>query len=167
MLALWMAWIFLRLNAPRVFEGKPGDARGGLLGDDLQALDHAGHNFVLDARVQSLGVFAHHHQIDAGIARGHRRQIADGPEVGEQLKLLAQRHVDAGKAAADGRRHRAFQSNMGALNGLGEFFGDVLFVLFEGFGAGSETFPLELDAGSFQDADTRVHDLGPDAIAGY
>ena len=56
---------------------------------------------------------------------------------------------------------------MCALDGLREFFGDVLVVLFVGFGAGGETFPLKLDAGSFQYPDGRVHDLGADAIAGY
>ena len=63
----------LAMHAARVLEGEPGDARGSLFGDDLQALDHAGHDFMLDARVQSLGIFANDDQIDAGVARGHAR----------------------------------------------------------------------------------------------
>ena len=55
---------------------------------------------------------------------------------------------------------------MRALDGLRQFFGDVLVIFFEGFGAGREALPFELDAGSFQDADGRVHHLGTDAVAG-
>ena len=65
MLALWMAWIFLRLTLARVLEGKARDAGGSFLGDDLQALDHAGHDFMLDAGVQALGVLANDDEIDA------------------------------------------------------------------------------------------------------
>ncbi len=97
---------------------------------------------------------------------GTARQIADGPEVGEQLELLAQRDVDAGEAAADRRRHRAFQPDVRALNGFGQLFWDVLVVFLEGFGAGGIALPLELDAGGFQNANCGVHDLGADTIAG-
>ena len=101
MLALWMAWIFLALVLARVFEGKARDAGGSFLGDDLQALDHPGNDFVLDAGVKSLGIFADDDQIDIGIARRNVRQIAHRTEVRVKLELLPQLHVDAGKASAD------------------------------------------------------------------
>ena len=91
----------LALVLARVFEGKARDAGGRLLGDDLQALDHARHDFMLDAGIQALGIFADDDQVDAGIARRNVGQIANGAEVGVELELLAQRDVDAGKAAAD------------------------------------------------------------------
>ncbi len=107
---------FLALVLARILEGEAGDAGGGLLGDDLEALDHARHHFMLDARVQALGVFAHDDQVDIRIAGRDMRQVADGAEIRVQLKALAQLHVDAGKAAADGRGHRTFQSHAGALD---------------------------------------------------
>ena len=55
----------LAMDPPRVFEGEARDARGSLLGDDLQALHHARHHFVLDAGVQALGVLANHDQVHA------------------------------------------------------------------------------------------------------
>ena len=53
----------------RVLEGEPRDVRGGVLGDDLQALDHARDHLVLQAGVEILGVLAHDHQVHPGPAR--------------------------------------------------------------------------------------------------
>ena len=92
----------------RVFEGELGNTSAGLLGHDLQALDHARHNFVLQSGVETFGVFAHDDQIDVWIARGNMRQIADRPEVCVKLKLFPQRDVNAGKAASHGRSDRTF-----------------------------------------------------------
>ena len=60
----------LALVLARIFEGKARNASGSFFGDDLQTLHHAGNDFVLDAGVQALGIFAHDDQIDVGIARG-------------------------------------------------------------------------------------------------
>ena len=49
---------------PRVLEGEPRDPRRRLLRDDLQALDDPGDDFVLESRVEILGVLAHDHQVD-------------------------------------------------------------------------------------------------------
>ena len=65
---------------------------------------------MLDAGVQPLCVLAHHDEIDALIAGGNARQAANGPEVCEQLELLAQSDVDTGKSTADGSGNRTFQS---------------------------------------------------------
>src|SRR5271170_3478673 len=132
-----------------ILEGKTRDTGGRLLGDDLDALDHSGNDFVFDAGIKSFGVLADNDQIYARIACRNMRQVADRPEVGEEFEALPEFDVDAGKAAADGRCHRALQSDASALNRLGEFFRNVFLVLFEGFGAGGEGFPFEFDAGSF------------------
>ena len=49
----------------RVLEGEPRDARRGLLGDDLQALDDARDHLVLEPRVEVLGVLANDDEVDA------------------------------------------------------------------------------------------------------
>ena len=158
----------MNLLAPvlaRVLEGELRDARGGLLGDHLQALDHAGHDLVLQAEVQALGIFAHDDQVDVGIVRGNVRKIPDGAEVGEEFESLAQFDVDARKAAANRRCDRTFQPDASALNRFGQLFRNVLFVFFEGFAAGREALPFEFDAGGFENADGGLDYFGANAVA--
>ena len=47
-----------------MLEGELGDARRGARGDDLQALDDAWNDFVLEAGVQILRVLADDDEID-------------------------------------------------------------------------------------------------------
>ncbi len=148
-----------------VLKGPARDARGGLFGDDLDALDHAGNDLVLDAGVQSLGVFADDDEIDAGIAGGNAGKIADGAEVAEEFELLAQLHVDAAESAADGRGDRAFQRHAGALDGFDQLLGDVLVIFGKGVGPGRIALPLKLDAGGFQDSDCRGCNFRTDSVA--
>src|SRR4029077_2307827 len=102
---------FLALVLAGMLEREPRDSGGSLLGDDLQALNHSGDNFVFDTGVKSFGVFAHDDQIHARVASWNVRQVADGPEVGEEFEALPEFDVDAGKAAADGCGHGALQSD--------------------------------------------------------
>src|SRR5208282_6038956 len=149
-----------------MLKGETRDASGSLFADHLDALDHSGNNFVSDAGIKPLGVFAHYNQIDARIASGNMRQVADRPEVGEKFEALAQFDIDAGEAAADGRGHRTLQSDTGALDRFAEFFGNVIVVRLKGFGAGGEAFPFEFDAGRFHHANRGLDDLGANAVAG-
>ena len=157
---------FLALILAGVLEGEFGDTGRRFFGDDLQALDHPGNDLVFESGVEALSIFADDDEIDIGITRRNVRQIADGTEVGVELELLAQRDVDAGKAATDGRGHRPLQGDAGALNRFDDLFGDVLPVLLESVGAYGEGFPFELDAGGFEDADGCVGNFRPDAVAG-
>ena len=93
------------------------------------------------------------------------RKIPHGAKVGIQLELLAQLNIDAGKASADRGGDRTFQRDMRALNRFSQFLGDVLFVFFESFGAGLNSFPLELQAGSLKNADHGCRDFCADTVA--
>ena len=157
---------FLALILAGILERETRDPGGSLFGDDLQTLHHSRNNFVFDARIQTLSIFAHDDQVDARVAGRNMRQIADGPEVGEEFKLSAQFHVDARKTAANGRGHRALQPDPRALDGFAEFFRDVFVVLLKGFGASGEAFPLEFDAGGFDHANRGLDDFRADAVAG-
>ena len=86
----------------------------------LMAFDHAGNDFVLQADVLALGVFAHDDQVDAGPFGFEAGEILDGAEVGEEVELLAQGDVDALEAASDGRGDRPLEGDLVALNGLVE-----------------------------------------------
>ena len=149
-----------------IFKSELGDARRSLFGDDLQALHHPGYYFVLDARVEAFRVFANHNQIDIGILRGDSRQVDDRPEVGKQLELLAQRHIDAGEASAHRSGDRSLEPDVRALDRLGQFFGNVLLVFREGLGPGGKTLPFKLYAGGFQDTNACLYNFRPDTIAG-
>ena len=64
MLALWIAVTVLRPCRRACSNANSRDARRRLLGDDLQALDDAGHDLVLEAGVEILGVLADDDEID-------------------------------------------------------------------------------------------------------
>ena len=157
---------FLALVLARVFKRKARDARRSLLGDDLQALHHARHHFVLESRIKALSIFANNHQVHIRIARRNMRQIAHRPEVRVKLKLLAQLHVDAGKASANRRSDRPLQRHMRAFNGFGQLFGNVFVVFLERLGARLHRFPFELEASGFQNTDDCLSDFRADAVAG-
>ena len=74
----------------RVLEGELRDARGGLLGDDLQALDDARHDLVLEAGVQVLGVLADDDHVDVVEPALDARQVAHRAQVRVEVERLAQ-----------------------------------------------------------------------------
>ena len=64
-----------------VFKGELCDARGGALGDDFQAFDDAGNDFVFEAGVKVLGVFADEDNVDILKARLDAGHVFYGAEV--------------------------------------------------------------------------------------
>src|SRR5579871_1734657 len=93
-------------------------------------------------------------------------QISDGPEICVEIKFFPQRHVDAGEAATDRGCDRSLQTDASALDRLDDFLGDVLAGLLVSLRTDRESFPLELDAGGFQNSHDRLCDFRADAIAG-
>ena len=75
MFALWMAVTLLAAVTRARLEREPRDARRGALGDDLQALDDAGHDLVLEAGVEVLGVLAHDDEVDAVKRLAHAGEV--------------------------------------------------------------------------------------------
>ena len=59
-----------------------------------------------------------------------------------------------------------FKPNVGALDRLDQFFGNVFVILLEGLGARLKNFPLELHAGRFQNAHGGLGNFGANAVAG-
>ena len=94
MLALCTAVTLAAAVRAGVVEGVAHDALAAAPGDDLDGLGHVGGDLVLDAGVQVLGVLAHDHQVDAGVAAGHAHERPRRPQAGVQVERLAQRHVD-------------------------------------------------------------------------
>src|SRR5581483_1567233 len=98
----------LALVFTRVFESETRYARGRLLGNNLEAFDHTGHDLMLDSGIQTFGVLADDDQVDIGITRRDMRKVADGTEVRVKLKALAEFDIDAGESATDGSGHGPF-----------------------------------------------------------
>ena len=107
MLALWMAWIFLRPCLLGIFEGEVGDPRRRLLGDDLQALHHAGNDFVLEAGIQILGISRTMTTSTPRSAISHRASFLRGAN-SRTGQGFSQCHVHAGGAAGNRSGHRPF-----------------------------------------------------------
>ena len=149
-----------------VLEGEFGDAGRAFFGDDLDAFDDAGNDFMLEPDVFALGVFADDDEIDARPLRFEAGKILDGAEVGEEVELLAQGDVDAFEAAADGGGDGPFEGDLVGFDGFGQVGGDVFAEDLEGFGSGGEALPLPFDAGGFEDADHGLRNFRADAVAG-
>src|SRR5262250_1529033 len=105
----------LAMVPARVLKSEFRDARAGLFGHDLQALDHAGDDLMFQSRVEPFGVFANDNQIDVGISCGNVRQVPDGSEVRIEFELLAQGDIDAREASTHGRCDWTFESDSSAL----------------------------------------------------
>jgi hypothetical protein len=156
------------LSAPlpaRVLEGELRDARRGLRRDDLDALDDARHDDVLDARIQVLRVLTHDHEIEFRIPRRHVRQRPHGPQVRVEIERLAQADVDGGEALADGRRDRAFERDLVALDRFEEVGGQRVAELFQRLRARVVRLPLDLDARRLDDPHHGGGDFRPDPVA--
>ena len=152
----------------RVLEGCLRDARGALVRDDLDALRDLGRGHVLDAGVEIFSIFAENDEIDVGIVGLQAGQGLDGTEVGIQIELLAQLHIDRRK----NRRRWAWspaplQRDLVREDGIHQGLWNVLARLGIGVRAGIEAMPVEAAAGvfacGFEDRNNRSGDLRADA----
>ena len=160
---------FFAAFALRVLKGEAGDASGSAFGDDFEAFHDAGNDLMLEAGVEIFGIFADDDHIHIFEARFETGQIAHRTKISVEVERFAECDVDTGRPAGDGCGHGAFEGNAiaadridGGLVEYGAAFG------FAGgaFGAGVNFFPVNLDAGGFQDAANGAGDFGADAFAG-
>ena len=151
--------------AARVVEREFRNARRRLERDDLQALDHARHDLVLEAGIEILGVLAHDHEIHALIARGDRRNVPDRPQVREQFQRLPQADVHARESAAHWRRQRPFERNFVSGNRFEQLRRQRRTVLGNRARAGQMRLPLDVEAGGFDDLYDHGGNFGADSVA--
>ena len=166
MLALWTAVTSLPAVGDRVLEGEPGDPLRGGPGDDLDALGRVGADHVLDAGVEVLGVLADDHQVDVLVARVEALHRARRAQVGVQPERLAEADVDAAEAAADRRRDRSLERDLGPPDGLEHVVRQRRPVFGDDRLARLDRLPLEGQAGRVEDAAGRLRQLRTDAVAG-
>src|SRR6267143_130328 len=83
-------------TARGIFKSKFCDPRGSLFRDDFQALHHAGNDFVLEARIQILGVFPNENQVHVREMRLNAWHVFHWSQIGVEIEGFSQRHVYAG-----------------------------------------------------------------------
>ncbi len=159
----------LAVIALRVLKGELGNAGGGFFGDDFEAFDDAGNDFVFEAGVEVFGIFADDDDIDAIEAGFDAGKIFDGAKIGVEVEGFAQGDVDAGSAPGDSGGHGAFESDFIFADGFDG--GSVEDRAFGGggigiFGAGAEFFPFDLDAGGGENLFGGGGDFWTDSFTG-
>jgi len=157
---------FLSFLQGGVFEGRFRDFFRSDSGDDFQAFHHVGHYFVLDSGVEIFRIFAEDDHVDRkiGKTRFQPRKHANGAEIHKQIQAFAQRHVDAGMAAGDGRSDGAFQTDFGAAERLENRVGQVLSGRFFRLYSGVHTIPFNGNPSRFHRARRRVRYFGSNSI---
>jgi hypothetical protein len=85
-----------------VLEGEAQNALGGLLGDELDALDDTINNDVLDTGVFTLGVLTDQDSVDTIVGGLVAGDGAAGTDVGEQVESTAQSQVQGNVALTNG-----------------------------------------------------------------
>src|SRR5260370_15908546 len=121
--------------------------------------------FELEAGVDVRGVVAHDDEVEV-VAKVARVLVGlDGADEREEVELLAERHVDASKPAADRRRYRTFESDLVFANRGEHVLGERRSEFGDRGLAGLLDVPIELNAGEFEDSDCGVADLGTHAVA--
>ena len=102
--------------AAGVFKSEVRDAARGAVGDDLQALDDARHDFVFEAAVEVFGILADDDEVNVFVARLDALERFNRPQVGIQIERFSEPHVGADEACADGSHNRPFERDLGAFD---------------------------------------------------
>ena len=149
-----------------VIEGKAGNARGSPFGNDFQAFHNSGDHFVLEARVQVLGVFAHQDQIHIFEMGFYAWEVLHGPQIGVKVERFSQRHIDARRTTCNRGGHGALQGDAVATDGIDGRLIDALSLVGGLIGAAGDYFPLDLHTRGFQNAACGGGHFRADAFTG-
>ncbi len=120
---------------------------------------------VLVPDVQTLEIFAHHHQIDV-VESAARNQRARGAQIGIQLELFAQTNIRRSIAAARRSLERPLERQPRARDAVDRCARQRISGGFHAFQAGRLPIPLKWRAQSLQRGERRIHDLGSDPVSG-
>ena len=150
---------------PGVVKGKAADLLAGRAGDELDAVGDVVGEHVLDALIQVLGILAHDDEVNVLKTGRYARQRVHRAQVGVGGKALAQLHIDAAEALADGRSRRAFQCPAARLDGVQRAGGDQLAAGFGVLGTGLTLLPFNAGVQCGRDSTHAFGDLAANAIA--
>ena len=148
-----------------IVKGKAADFFTRRAGDELDAVGHLIVDHILDALVQILGVLAHDDEVNIVKAGGHARQRVHRAQVCVGGKALAQLHIDAAEALADGGSRGALERPAAGLDGVQRAGGDQLAALGGIFGTGGIFLPLDAGVQRCGDGAHTLGDFTADAVA--
>ena len=159
-------------------DGFDGHAGAGGIGVDLFAFgefvdrpDQASGFFLagfeLHAGVEVFGVLADQDDIDGDLLEKgpHAFVLFARPDAGIQAEFLAEEHVHAAKAFADGRGDRGFDRDIVLADGFQHAVRDAAFG-FDDFDPAGLHVPVDFDAGGVDAFAGGLGDFRPDAVAG-
>src|SRR5690242_19157392 len=155
----------LPANVAGVLEGVAQDALRGLTGDELDGLDDAINDNVLDARVLALGVLTDQDSVNVIVGGLVALNGPAGTDVGEEVEGAAERQVERDVTLADGRREWTLQGDVVLLDALNRLVGDDRLAVFVQAGCDVAGLPLDGHIRSRVDILDRLRDLGADTIA--
>lgn len=149
---------------PGILESVSGDVLAGCPGNDLEVLDDARHDFVLEPAVLSLGVFSDGDDINILVWGVDALKAFARPDIRVQLELLPQGHVQGPEALPDWRLEGALQSELVLAQGVQRVFGNEVALL--GLPTGVDIVVLEFyrDLQLVEDVNNCLRNLRADPI---
>lgn len=147
-----------------LLEGEAQDALRGLAGDELDALDDAVDDGVLDARVLALGVLADQDGVDVVVGGLVAGDGAAGPQVGEEVEGAAQGEVERDVALADWGGEGPLERDLVALDALNGRVRDRSLAVLED-GRDVDGLPRDGRLGRGEDVLDGLRDLGADTVS--
>lgn len=147
-----------------VLEGEAEHALAGLAGDELDRLDDAVDDDVLDAGVLALGVLTDEDGVDVVVGGLVSLDALAGTHVGEEVEGPSEGEVERDVTLADGRGERALEGDVVALDGVDGLVGDDGLAVLEG-GGDVDRLPLDGHVGGGVDVLDGLRDLRSNAVA--
>ena len=159
---------FLAALAARILEAARAIRMDAFCVMILRLSTTPGHHFVLQARVQVLGVLAKDRKVERQVVKSRLQtgQHPHRPEIRIQAQLLAQRDIDALVSAADRRGGRALQSDARDFERREDVVGNQLPVFGQRARAGLDAVPFDRDAGRVHGANCGFGYFRSDSVAG-
>ena len=152
-------------NVLGVLEGVAEHTLTGLAGDELDRLDNAVHNDVLNARVFALGVLTDEDGVDVVVGSLVSLDALAGTHVGEQVEGPSEGQVEGDVTLANGSSERALKSDEVALDRLDGGIGDDGLAILVEAGGDVDRLPLDGHVGGAVDVLDGLGDLGTNAVA--
>ena len=154
----------LPANVTGVLEGVAQDALRGLAGDELDGLDNAIDDNVLDTGVLALGVLTDQDGVDVVVGGLEALDGPAGTDVGEEVEGTAERQVERDVALANGCGEGTLESNQVPVDALDRLVGDDRLAVRVQAGGDVASLPLDGHVRGRVDVLDRLRDLGANAV---
>ena len=155
----------LPANVTGVLEGVAQDALRGLAGDELDGLDNAIDNNVLDARVLALGVLTDQDGVDVVVGGLEALDGPAGTNVGEEVEGATEGQVQRDVTLADGGREGTLEGNVVPVDALDGLVGDDRLAVGVQARGDVARLPLDGHVGGLVDVLDRLRNLGANTVA--